>query len=255
MLAASASSLEALPFPVIATPKIDGIRCLIVGGRAVTRSLRPIPNRYIRAELERLLPEGADGELRVGHSFNSTTRAVMDRHGRPRFVFHMFDLVGDPDQPYRDRLRGLWAWLRTNRDKRIRPVPRKRLADHAAAVAYEARCIANRFEGICARTPDSPYKQGRSTVDQGWLLKFKRLTDSEAEILDLIPGKNGSAGSVLVRDLVTGSEFSIAAAPIGEAPARSWIGRIVKYSFQPYGTRERPRFPQFVGFRAKEDLS
>ena len=38
------------------------------------------------------------------------------------------------------------------------------------------------------RTPDSPYKCGRSTEREGWLLKIKRFEDAEAVVLDTYEG-------------------------------------------------------------------
>ena len=39
MLAGKCDCPEALRFPVLATPKLDGIRCLKIAGQALTRSL------------------------------------------------------------------------------------------------------------------------------------------------------------------------------------------------------------------------
>ena len=90
LLAADATDAD-IRYPVLASPKIDGIRCLIVNGKAVTRSLKPIPNEHIRSMLEKYAPDGADGEIVVGDSFNATTSAVMSRDGEPEFTYFIFD--------------------------------------------------------------------------------------------------------------------------------------------------------------------
>ena len=36
-----------LRFPYFATPKLDGIRCLVVEGGAKTRSMKRLPNEYV----------------------------------------------------------------------------------------------------------------------------------------------------------------------------------------------------------------
>ena len=56
-------------FPYAATPKIDGIRFLMVDGVAVSRSFKPIKNKYIQEKLSAALPDGVDGELTSGDSF------------------------------------------------------------------------------------------------------------------------------------------------------------------------------------------
>jgi len=48
MLAGKCEQPSALRFPVLATPKLDGIRCLKINGRAVSRSFKPISNTFIR---------------------------------------------------------------------------------------------------------------------------------------------------------------------------------------------------------------
>src|SRR5437899_138139 len=47
------------------------------------------------------------------------------------------------------------------------------------------RCIADcrGFEGVMLRKPDGPYKFGRSTVREGYLMKVKRFTQEEAVVV------------------------------------------------------------------------
>jgi hypothetical protein len=71
-----------LPFPVLATPKLDGIRCLKLGGKALTRSFKPISNRFVREWIEANLPDGVDGELMLRDgTFSETTSAIGRRDG------------------------------------------------------------------------------------------------------------------------------------------------------------------------------
>ena len=56
-LLASAAVLEKIRYPVQATPKLDGIRALIIGGQLVSRKFKPIPNQWIAEPPEKLLPE------------------------------------------------------------------------------------------------------------------------------------------------------------------------------------------------------
>jgi DNA ligase-1 len=70
LLAASLGDINSLTFPVLATPKIDGIRVLKVGGKVVTRQFKPLPNNHIREMLEQYLPDNIDGEVVTPGSFN-----------------------------------------------------------------------------------------------------------------------------------------------------------------------------------------
>lgn len=70
----------------------------------------------------------------------------------------------------------------------------------------------------------------------------------------------GTLGSLVVRDLNTNVEFEIGTGFTAQERADWWrdkcdvIGRIVKYKYFPTGSKDKPRFPVFLGFRSKEDL-
>jgi hypothetical protein len=72
MLAPSESindeDLQSLKFPLIVSPKVDGIRCGVQGGAPLTRTLKPIPNIYVRGVLTQLV---ADFDLKLLHPRNS----------------------------------------------------------------------------------------------------------------------------------------------------------------------------------------
>ena len=92
MLASKCERPDLLPFPVLATPKLDGIRCLKLGGKALTRSFKPISNRFAREWIEATLPDGLDGELMLrGGTFSETTSAIGARDGRPDCVLQIAD--------------------------------------------------------------------------------------------------------------------------------------------------------------------
>ena len=109
MLADKCERLHALSFPLLATPKLDGIRCLKINGRALTRSFKPVSNRFIREWIETNLPDGLDGELIVkGTTFNETAGHVGRESGEPDFTFAVFDYVSDGiDVPYACRMQEL----------------------------------------------------------------------------------------------------------------------------------------------------
>jgi DNA ligase 1 len=64
MLASPAGPL--IPYPMLLSPKLDGIRCLIINGVVCGRSLKPIPNRFVQQLFGRPELNGLDGELIVG---------------------------------------------------------------------------------------------------------------------------------------------------------------------------------------------
>jgi len=187
MLADKAKDVNKLEYPLLATPKIDGIRCLMVGGRVLTRSFKPIPNDHIRTTLERLLPEGADGEIFSGTTFQQCTSAVMSQAGAPPFRHCMFDYVRDNlDKPYRQRLRDMLDWHRTTSTEAQAAVwvlPFVTIHDADELRRYEVEVLKDGHEGVMVRSPDGPYKCGRATNREGYLLKVVRFETTEALVI------------------------------------------------------------------------
>ena len=297
MLADSVADTKTLPYPMIASPKIDGIRCLIVDGHAVSRKFKPIPNHHIRAVLERILPEGADGEILAGKTFQAVSSAVMSHEGTPEFQYCMFDLVecncrkADLLQPYSERLECMDHWWDNQASEEAQQIvqilPTVLLKNEEELLAFERKCLEEGHEGIMLRSPGGPYKCGRATLKQGWLLKLKRFSDSEAEVIGFEEqmhndnekqinelgltkrstakaGKRpaGTLGKFKVRDLKTGVEFEIGTGEglTQELRQKIWnhqkdyLGQLIKYKSQPTGVKDRPRFPIFLGFRDPIDM-
>jgi DNA ligase 1 len=44
MLAVDCGDVNALRFPLFASPKLDGVRAVVMNGGLMSRSLKPIPN-------------------------------------------------------------------------------------------------------------------------------------------------------------------------------------------------------------------
>ncbi len=287
MLAAKCGDPGALPFPMLATPKLDGIRCLKVGGKALTRSFKPISNRFVREWIEANLPDGVGGELVLrGGTFSETTSAIGARDGEPDFVFHVFDMVVEGlSQPYAHRMANLGYWkITSDHVVKVLPVEIRNLAE---LEAFEEQCLAAGYEGVMVRTPDSPYKCGRSTEREAWLLKIKRFEDAEAVVLETYEGMSnmneagvdafgrtkrsmaqagmvgrGELGGFVVRHALSGVEFRLGYNHVagGVDRATLWhrretlVGKLVKFKHQPSGAKDAPRFPKFLGFREQWDM-
>jgi DNA ligase-1 len=187
MLACNAD-LTKLRFPVLASPKFDGIRCVVLNGKALSRNLKPIPNDYTRAWLEAHC-DGLDGELVVGDPtakdcFQRTTSAVMSKAGEPEVAFYAFDVVDRPELDFESRLVVLAT--RAGFLDAYQCVPHTWIRDAVALERYEARRVAEGWEGVMLRDPAGLYKHGRSTVREGGLLKVKRFADAEAVIVGFV---------------------------------------------------------------------
>ncbi len=285
MLAGSIKDLSEVRYPCIVSPKIDGIRCLKLSNKVLSRTFKPIPNNHIRDTLQKLLPNGIDGEIIVGNVFQKTTSAVMSREGQPAFEFWAFDMVeGHLDEPYSSRLMRLRNVVDAIHDMRVLEVPTFTVQHEKELLKYEKKFLDDGFEGLMVRSPDGSYKCGRSTTREGWLLKLKRFEDHEAVILGFVEqlhntneatidelghtkrssakaGKvgKGTLGKFKVRDLESGVVFFVGTGLTDEQRQEIWNhkaryqGKLIKYKCQPYGEKDKPRLPVFLGFRDERD--
>lgn len=190
MLAETCEDTGKLKYPVLASPKLDGIRCLIRDGVALSRKLKPIPNQHVQewaATLHEVL-QGWDGELVVGDHdatvFNRTTSAIMSVDGSADFTFWVFDKWTDRLLPYTHRFKPVKEMhFHGTLPFKVRVVPMKKCENEQSLLDFEKACLSMGYEGVMVRDPEGYYKYGRSTVKEGLLLKVKRFKDDEAVIV------------------------------------------------------------------------
>jgi len=287
MLAATWKEGTALRFPIMASPKLDGIRCTIQEGKALSRSLKLIPNKFIQKLLGRHEFERLDGELIIGDAnasdvYRKTVSGVMSEDGSPDVYFHVFDWIG-AGVPFKERYDELNTLCFP---PIIRVVQHAWITNQEDLDDYEQMILSQGYEGIMLRSPQGPYKHGRATLKEGSLMKVKRFSDSEAIIVGfeeqmhnsniqerdergyakrssaqegMVP--SGTLGALLVQDIKTGVRFSIGTGFDDELRATIWanpdilLNRVVKYKYFEVGAYDKPRFPVFLGFRMEEDVS
>lgn len=284
---ASPADLDNLKFPIYASPKLDGIRASVVGGRLLSRTLKEIPNRHIFGMFDSGY-EGFDGELIVGPTtsptcYRDTVSGVMSFTGVPAFKWFVFDLW-NIEQCFRYRKKILEQHAGDPKaHNRIEFMSHISLNNREELDAYEAEQVGLGHEGIMLADPNARYKFGRATTKGGELLKVKRFTDSEAVVIGIeeemfngneaetnelgrtkrstakagLVGK-GTMGALIVRDVKTGVEFNIGTGFTAEDRAWWWQYRggmgknpslTVKYKSFPIGIKSKPRHPVFLGLR------
>ena len=287
MLASKLLSIQSIKYPVLCTPKLDGIRALIIGGQAVSRKFKPIPNNYIREKLKGL-PNNLDGELitytnGVRDNFNIVSSKVMSEDGEPEFTYEVFDYVKDNlTKSYDSRISDLVNITLPEFCHKLIPFL---MENEKELLSIETRFLESGYEGTMLRTLDGPYKCGRSTPKEAYLLKMKRFEDSEAIIIgfeermhntneatkdafgrtersshkdNMIP--MNTLGALRVQDIKTNKEFKIGTGFDDATRQRIWdnkiklMNKIVVYKHQPSGSDELPRFPVFKGFRNLIDM-
>ncbi len=276
---------EKAKFPYAATPKIDGIRFLMVDGVALTRSFKPIRNEFLQKMLSSNLPDGIDGELTSGRTFQECS-SIMRIKGEPDFKVWIFDFVNPKGEVklYKERMDELLKFDRFN-------IPSYEILYPTIVSNQEQidQLMINNlnagYEGLMLRDPNGIYKFGRSSVKENILLKVKEFMDDEAEIISfrekmintneglkdnfgrtkrsscqdgLKP--SGTLGGFILRNS-EGLEFSCGSGLNDSLRKEIWknkskyLGRLVKYKFMSKGIKELPRHPVFIGFRDETDLN
>lgn len=283
-----------LQYPLLASAKLDGIRCTVWSEQPMTRALKPIPNTFVRETIRAAkLPAVFDGELVVGPAnapdvYTRTTSGIMSRDGTPDFSLWVFDYV--PQLADRESFSYRWGRLvdRTSAIRAFHPwfrvLPHEWVRSHEELLRFEQRCIAEGFEGVILRHPDAPYKHGRSTAKEQGMMKVKRFDDTELEVVGVVElnhndneavtnelghtqrstAKAGLRPAGVLGALVckwqdttveVGTGFTAAQrAELWQEGPGRLIGRLVKVKYFAHGMVDKPRHPVFLGFRDPDDL-
>lgn len=280
---------DIVKFPVIAQPKIDGYRCLIIKGNAYTNSMKLHPNLHLQkwASEHAHALDYVDGELIVGdptdpRTFNQTS-ALRAQHTTPDFTFIAFDMANMIGKSYIARLDVVEERIQSIIHAEV--IKYTYIGNMSALLNYEQECIEAGYEGVMVRGPMTTYKYGRSTAREGKLLKMKRFVDDDALIVDFkemmhndneaflneqgltsrsshkenkIPA--GMLGSFTCEHPETKLLFDVGGGMTMAERKKFWDEREslrntwLKYKHLPVGKKDRPRSPIFLGLRGEQKL-
>lgn len=272
---------------VLVSTKIDGIRVTIHNGVVMSRSMKPIRSPLVQEKFGKPEYNGLDGELVYGDpyakdAFNATTKVVMsgkviesvDPEQLRLFAFDRFDL----DMGFEQRNNSIQTGEGIVRLLQVLVFNNERL------MLIEAEELAKGAEGLMVRKRNGRYKQGRSTVKEGILLKVKRFVDEEAKIIgfeELMHNSNegftnelgrtarSTAQDGLVAMDTLGSlvmwsekwgEFRIGTGFTQEQRKEVWtnkekyLNKLGKFKYFAIGVVDKPRFPVWIGLRDPDDM-
>ena len=284
--------IEKIKYPCIVMPKYDGVRATVQDEILLGRSLKRIPNKYCHKLFDTNECESLDAELVVGsptdtNCIQHTTSGVMSIGGEPDVTMHCFDLLYDgTHRPYHLRLSLVKTRIKVMELPYLKVIPSYTVESLERLLSIEKTLLDQGYEGLIVRDPFAMYKHGRSTVREGGLLRIKRFSDSEAEIIRIEEGQtnlneattnelglteratkqefmlpSGMLGTIIGIDLHSGEEVNISPGKMTADEKRYFmahpdkiLGRISKYKFFAVGIKDKPRFPTHQTFRAKEDL-
>lgn len=292
MLASSDSisldEIDELQYPLYATPKLDGIRCLIGLPEtqprqltALSRKLISIPNENLQEWAQMSGIPGMDGELFIPQKTFYEIQSVFMSEHTPlpiSWCYYVFDWYYSRGRGYLQRLQIAKIALDNFGPSHVRLlIPTLIPSPLSLRQKYE-RAIRKGYEGLILRN-DGPYKQGRSTRREGLMLKMKQFQDAEATIIDFEPeyenlnpstrDNTGASkrshhkanlrararlGKFLVRDAL-GREFKVGASCTHVQKEEIWRNRasyrhqILTYTYQTHGVKNLPKCPIFKSIR------
>lgn len=288
MLATDAE-LDKLRFPLLASAKLDGVRAVVRDGIVYSRSNKPIPNKFVQDAFAHL--EHYDGELLVGDprsktAYRDTVSHVMS-HDKTEYDlrFYVFDHIRYLNDTYIQR------YARFNHGSKAKlnntsviMHPQHTVLTLDTLLMLEEKLLNEGYEGLIIRDPNAPYKRGRSTAKEGYLLKLKRFVDAEAVVIGFEErmhngneattnelgrtkrsshqaGKTGRGdlGALVCRfgDI----EFNIGTGFTDDERVAIWrdqskyYGRLAKFKHFAIGAKDAPRHPVFLGWRDPKDMS
>ena len=201
--------LKDIKYSVLSSYKLDGIRCIFYKGEMLSRSLKPIVNKQLRAKMKPLADYSRtnnlilDGEI-YSHelTFQLITRFVMTKnfedkksikkHGKvleiPEHVkFYCFDAVQNDnfEELFVDRLdyvQGLFI----NFPELVVEVNQVLLNNKKEVTDMFEEALKDGYEGLILKDPNGRYKCGRGRVKEALIYKVKPWRTFDGVIKEVI---------------------------------------------------------------------
>lgn len=284
---ATEADLSKLRFPLYASAKLDGVRAIVRNGVVLSRSLKPIPSAHVQRMFGPL--EHFDGELIVGDPtsptvYRDTVSMVMAKdRGEYDVSYRVFDHVVNPLTPWSLRKDSVLDELCLRGNGTAIYHPQCHVTDLDQLLEVETAALAQGYEGLILRDPMAPYKFGRSTVREGYLLKLKRFTDAEAVVIGfeerLHNGNEATVDELGRTKRSSHAENKTGHGDLGALVTRfggqvchigtgftqadrieiwqnqdKYLGKIAKFKHFPTGGKDKPRHPVFLGWRSPLDV-
>lgn len=197
---------EDIKWPMFASTKMDGIRCLVVDGELYTRQGKVVPNRRLHdlfEPLKRFSSEKQkvfDGEIwtpevtfqAIMSLVTSQDKAIPDIN----LKYHCFDCISNDvwvnelEPVFRLRHSSLIMSGPTS-ERELIPivsvVAQRELTSWEESEALLDSVLTNGGEGLMIRSAEGSYKHGRCTFREQNIFKLKQFEHIDAKVLEVLP--------------------------------------------------------------------
>lgn len=241
------------PAAYLVSEKYDGVRAIWDG-----KSLRFRSGRTVNAPdwfIAKLPSEKLDGELWLARgAFERLSGYV--RKSSPldedwqQIKYMVFELPGGAGT-FADRVARIREIVDNAKWPQLVAVEQFRVVDRAALKRKLDQVVNGGAEGLMLHLADATYVTGRSDV----LLKLKLLQDTEAKVVEHLPGKGKYVGQMgaLRLEMPDGRRFNIGTG-FSDATRKKppLIGTIITYTYRGLTNKGTPRFASYL--RVREDF-
>lgn len=277
--------LDKVTYPMLASFKLDGIRCIFKDGELLSRSLKELPNIHLHVKFAHLKEYSKknnvilDGELYcTSVDFNALSGIIRsDEHDLPDDLeFYCFDLLDANKKTFKDRVQD-YMYLR---QPSLVQVAQTEVNSAEEVQSYFEHAIKSGYEGLILKDPSSYYKFGRASFKSNTAYKCKLYESFDAQIIDITQATVAREGSekkvnelgrsvtsqkkadrelinkaatfiVLYNNMPLGVSIALTDEEKEEiwANKHKYIGRWIQYKGMLIGSKDLPRHPVFERYR------
>jgi len=238
------------PAEYLVSEKFDGVRALWDG-----RVLRFRSGREVAAPrwfLEKLPAQPLDGELWLARGrfedLSGFVRKLQPEDEEWRQIKYLVFELPEAPGPFSERAQRIQDLVAGTRWPQLVAVEQFRVKDRLALQQKLKEVLRAGGEGLMLHLADAPYLTGRSDV----LLKLKPLLDTEAVVVEHLPGKGkyrGLLGALRV-EMPHGKQFVLGTG-FKEAVRRNppAIGTVITYTYRGLTKHGLPRSASYLRVR------
>ena len=205
-------NLEEIQYPILASYKLDGIRCIFYKGEILSRSLKQIQNKQLREKFEPIRKYSEennlilDGEIYSPDlTFQEITGFVMTqdfedarsikKHGEVLKIpedlkYYCFDQIQNEDFDQKFIVRNLpcdtLGEICYEHKNLIEYVSQLTVNSKADVGEYFEEALENGYEGLILKSFNGKYKCGRGTLKEGLIYKVKPFRTFDAVVTGVV---------------------------------------------------------------------
>ncbi|MBU0675202.1 MAG: DNA ligase [Proteobacteria bacterium] len=234
--------------------KLDGVRGYWDGKQLLSKNGIPFTPP---AEFTNNFPDfPLEGEIWGGRQTFAKTISIVKKKDGQNWLTLKFAIFDVPKAPggFTDRIKVAEQWFAAHPSATAFIIEQSPVRNRRFMERHLQKIQKTGGEGLIVRRPDAPYSPGRSKD----ILKVKGYEDSEAKVLEYIPGSGrnkGRMGSLLVElpdskiQFKVGSGFSDQ-----DRTTPPPVGSLITFKYNGFYESGIPRFPAFVRIYRDESL-